>query len=504
MAIYNMKNIKSILNQINTDANLSIIPSLDEFLLTSDKFKPIQLNGWIKTFRKQSNLYFFTLNDGSTIENIQIIFNTSLNNIDEVKKAHIIKILKKLSVGASLELKGFVIKPPENSKETIEILLCEIIHSGIITDRDTYLLNKGRVKTEVLRQNLHIRPKTNLFASLFRIRSAASFAVHSFFQKSGFLHLDPNMITTSDCEGAGEVFSISAHKLNNIPKLNNKVDYSKSFFKKPAYLTVSSQLQLEALSSGLGNCYTTNPSFRAEKSSTSRHLASFTHIEYEMSFADLNDLMDISEKFVKYVITYVLDKCKKDYEFIDKFYTKGIINRLQQYNKKDFKRITYNKAIDIIDNAVSNGKLKLNDVPKPIWGDDLGSVCEKYIAEQHFKLPVLVYNYPKKLKSFYMKEDVLDNTLVNCMDLLVPYIGELIGSSVREDNYDKIIMNMKHKNIDPKPLHWYLDLRKNGSWRHCGAGLGFERLVGMLTMNNKNFNIRDCIPFPVAYNECKY
>ena len=249
-------------------------------------------------------------------------------------------------------------------------------------------------------------------------------------------------------------------------------------------------------------CYTMNPSFRAEKSNTSRHLASFTHVEYEASFGDLNDLISLSEEMIKYVIRECLEKCPEEYSFLNGFYSKGIKSRLEKYIQHTFPRITYDKALEIIHEAIRTKKLKVKFRPK--WGDDLGSICEKYLCEQHFNLPIVVFNYPKELKSFYMKEDSENPKLVNCMDLLVPHIGELIGSSVREDNLDKLLSNMKQKNIETKPLEWYIDLRKNGTWRHYGGGLGFERLVGLLTMDSKNFNVRDCCAFPVAYKECFY
>ncbi len=452
------------------------------------------IKGWVKTIRKQNELSFISINDGSTIKSIQCIYNGNKSD------------LANISTGSSLELVGKFVLPPKNSKEKIECIISEFKYIGKILNPETYILSKkGRVKTDVLRKYQHIRPKTNLFASIFRIRSNLSFAVHQFFNKAGFYHLDPNVITTSDCEGAGEVFKITNFDLSKVPFKNNKVDYTKDFFKKKAYLTVSSQLQLEALSSGLGNCYTTNPSFRAEKSNTSRHLSCFNHVEYEMSFCDIYELMDLSEKLVKYCIKYILDNNTNDLENLNKYYTKGLLSRLNSYISKKFKRITYTKAILIIEDEIKSKKLKIKD--KPVWGDDLGSVCEKHLAENVFKSPIMVYNYPKKLKSFYMKtnrECVDGRETVQAMDLLVPHIGELIGSSVREDDYDILLSNLEKKNINKEPLLWYLDLRKNGTWRHAGAGLGFERLIGMMCMDSSNFNIRDCLPFPTAYKECNY
>jgi asparaginyl-tRNA synthetase len=349
-----------------------------------------------------------------------------------------------------------------------------------------------------MRKHQHLRFRTNYFSAIMKIRSKALSALREFFDERTFYHIDPNVITTSDCEGAGEVFQIVAP--------SDKINGGKTdFFNKNAYLTVSSQLQLEAACAGLGNCYTMNPSFRAEKSNTSRHLASFTHIEYEASFGGLQELLDFSEDMVKYVIRKCLEECSDEYKFLNSFYSKGIISRLQRFSIDDkYPRISYDEAIAILNEAKRDKKLKVEPKDMPEWGDDLGSVCEKYLAEVKFNSPIMVYNYPKKLKSFYMKEDEHNSDVVNCMDMLVPNIGELIGSSVREDDYDKLISNMDIKGVPKEPLDWYIDLRRNGSWRHYGGGLGFERLVGLLTMDSSNFNVRDCCAFPVCYSECEY
>jgi asparaginyl-tRNA synthetase len=498
--------VKYIKNILNKSDKLSLEYSEN---LNRDITHKERINGWIKTYRNQQTIYFLAINDGSTTRNLQVIY--SLDNADDNNKEKLLEILNKLSVGSAVELEGYFVKPPGTSKEKVEMLLTDILNYGEIRDRDTYILNKGRVKPEVIRQYGHLRPKTNLFSSIFRIRNAASYAVHSFFQESGFYHLDPNIFTTSDCEGAGEIFQIISpgyqEEVQTALKEGKELKESdKHFFKKEVFMVVSSQLQLEAICNGLGNCYTTNPSGRAEKSNTTRHLAQFTHVEYELSFSNLDDLMNLSELFVKYVTRYVLNRCSEDIEFLNKRYTKGLLERLEGYLEKDFPRISYTDAISILEKAArtkkSGLKVKQNDLPK--WGDDLGSTCEKYLAEVHYKSPILVYNYPKSLKSFYMKEDSENPDVVNCMDLLIPHIGELIGSSVREDNYEKLIEKMDKKGIDKVPLEWYLDLRKNGTWRHSGGGLGFDRLIGMLTMDSKNFNIRDCTPFPVAYGECMY
>ena len=476
-----------------------VYTNIKEYKLeTFDKYnkndiKLVKLNGWVKTYRNQTDLIFMSINDGSCHKNIQVIFDVNNNLSQKSENVHL--QLNKLSVGSSIELEGVFVKPPETSKEEIELHIVNILHIGIITDREKYILSKGRVKPNIMRKFQHLRCKTNYFAAIMKIRSRALQALNTFFDNNDFYHIDPNVITTSDCEGAGEVFQIVAPE----DKINGGKE---DFFNKTAYLTVSSQLQLEGVCAGLGNCYTMNPSFRAEKSNTSRHLASFTHVEYEASFGGLDDLMNLSENMIKSVIKECLEKCKDEYLFLNGYYSRGIINRLEGYLTDNFERISYDNAIGIIHKFVKKKKLKVKVLPK--WGDDLGSVCEKFLAEKYYKKPIMVYNYPKSLKSFYMKEDKENPKVVNCMDMLIPHIGELIGSSVREDNYEKLLSNMEKKNIDTSPLEWYLDLRKNGTWRHYGGGLGFERLVGMLTMDSNNFNVRDCCAFPVAYGECKY
>lgn len=487
--------IKTLINETKYDSLIFFENIYDKFrdtgIITIEKF-----SGWVKTYRNQGDIFFLGINDGSCQKNVQAIFDINKNLDDNSQET--IKILSKLSIGASVEFYGVIVKPPPSSKEKLEIHITSIINSGIIRDRQTYILSKGRVKPEVMRQHQHLRFKANYFSAIMKIRSKALGAMREFFDTNDFYQIDPNVITVSDCEGAGEVFQIvSPNDIIN----GGKTD----FFNKPAYLTVSSQLQLEAACSGLGRCYTMNPSFRAEKSNTSRHMACFTHIEYEVSFGGLEELMQFSEDMVKYVIEKCLRDCKEEYKFIDSFYTKGIIERLRKYRDcQEFPKVSYTNAISILNKSRNEKKLKIDDKDMPKWGDDLGSTCEKYLAEEVFQLPIMVYNYPKKLKSFYMKEDEYDSNVVNCMDLLVPQIGELIGSSVREDNYEKLLENMEHKNIAREPLEWYLDLRRNGTWRHYGGGLGFERLVGLLTMDNKNFNVRDCSPFPVCYGECSY
>jgi asparaginyl-tRNA synthetase len=481
---------------LKTLINKTDYSSLKYFSLYSKDSLPnkVKLSGWIKTYRDQGELIFMSINDGTTHNNLQVLFDINNNFADDPLEVQ--NKLKELSVSGSVELRGIMVKPPDSSKEKLELHVTDVDYIGVIRDKQSYILSKGRVKPEVMRKHQHIRFKANYFAAIMKIRSKAIDGLREFFNNNDFYHIDPNVVTTSDCEGAGEVFEIVAPS----DKIKKEL-----FFGKKAYLTVSSQLQLEAACSGLGRCYTMNPSFRAEKSNTSRHLASFTHIEYEASFGGLDDLLNLSENMVKHVIRKCLSECKDEYKFLNGYYSKGIIERLTKFsNDSLYPRLSYDDALEMLIQAKKKKKLKIEDCDMPKWGDDLGSACEKYLAEEVYSSPIMVFNYPKKLKSFYMKEDEQNPLVVNCMDLLVPNIGELIGSSVREDNYDKLLENIRNKSIPEDTLDWYIDLRKNGTWRHYGGGLGFERLVGLLTMDNKNFNVRDCCPFPVSYGECEY
>jgi asparaginyl-tRNA synthetase len=375
---------------------------------------------------------------------------------------------------------------------------------GLVQDPVSYILNAKKMSLEILRDHQDVRVKTRTLNAVFRIRSGLSKATHDFFEIVGAKHLNPNIITTSDCEGAGEVFTITnmLGKTNTVPVLKdtNEIDYSKDFFEKHAFLTVSSQLQLELLCAGLSKVWTSNKSFRSEKSKTSRHLAEFEHIEWEFAWTDLNELMNISEHYTQYCFQYVLDNYMDDLEELNKFMSKGIIDKLKTFCSKNYIRITYDDAIKIIvDNQKEIiEKYKLSILPK--WGDDLGSECEKYIAEIVYNHPVFVYNYPKELKSFYMKQNDDGRTVQGC-DLLVPGLGELIGSSVREHDYNKLMKIVEERKMDITPLKWYIDLRRNGSTPTAGAGLGFDRLVRICTGME---NIRDAVCFPVAYQECKF
>ena len=453
----------------------------------------ILVNGWVRNKRIQASLAFIEVFDGSTSKTIQVI----------TENKEFIERLDTLSIGSSISVRGQVVLVP-NIVDKIEVRLESIEYLGLVNDPLTYILNAKKMSLEILRDHQDVRVKTRTLNAVFRIRAGLSKATHDFFHMLGAKHLNPNIVTTSDCEGAGEVFTITniLHKTNDIPivKENNQIDYSKDFFEKHAFLTVSSQLQLELLCAGLSKVWTSNKSFRSEKSRTSRHLAEFEHIEWEFAWTNLNDLMDISEHYTQYCFQYVLDNHMDDLEELNKFTSKGIIDKLKSFCSKKYVRITYDDAIKIIINNQQEIKDKYKLTSLPVWGDDLGSECEKYIAEIIYNHPVFVYNYPKDLKSFYMKQNEDGRTVQGC-DLLVPNLGELIGSSVREHDYNKLMKVVEERKMDITPLKWYMDLRRNGSTPTAGAGLGFDRLVRICTGME---NIRDAVCFPVAYQECKF
>lgn len=449
----------------------------------------VTCNGWIQSVRKQASNLFIQIYDGSCSNNLQVIF---LEKIDDTN----------LHVGSAISVTGKIVKSPAKG-QSYEMLGNSIKVLGKVEDPSTFLPCIKGVKIENLRNKVtHLRPKFQSMRAIFRIRNCLIQALHSYFHKHNCFQLDPNVITTSDCEGAGEAFVITTQLKRD--KENLTVDFSKDFFKKQSYLTVSSQLQLEALCSGMGKVYTMNPSFRAEPSQTNRHVACFTHVEWELAFINLSQLLDFNEDLIKYSISYLLDKNMDDLEILDKFISKGIIDKLKHTVQCEFERLTYTEALNILENNLDGLKQKYKDIELPKWGDDLGSNCEKYLCDVVFRKPVMVYNYPKVLKSFYMKQndDSEDVRTVQSCDVLIPGVGELIGSSIREDDYDKLLSVMKEKNMKIEPLEWYLDLRRNSTFPHGGAGLGFDRLVSYCTFMEGS--IRDVIPFPVAYELCDY
>jgi len=460
------------------------------------------IKGWVRDCRVQSENVFITLYDGSTSDSLQIISN--LSNVIDLDNLR----------GACIEVSGNVIKSPAKGQD-IEMICDKITVIGLVTDKNSILHIKN-IQLETLRSHQHLRSRFRTFNYIYKIRSTLLKNIHNFFHSNNFYNLDPNIITTSDCEGAGEVFTITTlepseiiqiEEKNKSSKKEDKIKdlYSKDFFEKQAYLTVSSQLQLEALSAGLSRVYTLNPSFRAEKSKTKRHLACFTHLEWEIAFINIDQLMDFSEYLIKYVVSETLDNCKKEYEELNKFVSKGIIEKLENIINNKFVRITYDEAIKLIDenkdSIINKSKIDNENIILPIWGDDLGSICEKYICDKIYGKPVFVYNYPKDLKSFYMKLND-DNRTVKAVDLLIPQLGELIGSSIREDSYEKLIKRMDELKMDRYKLDWYIELRKNSTFPHGGAGLGFDRLVNVCTLMDGN--IREVVPFPVSFQECYY
>lgn len=451
---------------------------------------------WVRDYRFQNEIGFLTVYDGSTPYNLQIVCNIEkLDNFDNINNLR----------GACIEVFGNVIKSPAKGQE-IELVATKIIIIGDLNDKKSILLVKN-VNIDTLRNYQHLRSRFKTFSYIYKIRSTLLKNIHNFFNIHNFYNLDPNIITTSDCEGAGEAFQITTLNYNELINKDKKDEdiYKNDFFEKQAFLTVSSQLQLEALCAGLSRVYTLNPSFRAEKSNTKRHLACFTHLEWEIAFINLEQLMDFSENLIKYVIKQTLKDCSLEYIELDKFASKGIIKKLTEFVETGFERISYDVAVNLIEEHKKNilkkysKELTIKDIPK--WGDDLGSYCEKYISEVIYNKPTFVYNYPKDLKSFYMKINDDNKTVQGC-DLLIPGLGELIGSSIREEDYTKLTDEMTRRNMSCDKLDWYLNIRQNSTFPHGGAGLGFDRLVNICTLINGN--IRDVVPFPVAYQECNY
>ena len=432
--------------------------------------------GWVKTIRDSKSLGFMQLNDGSHFKDVQVVFlEEKLANFKEITK---------LNVGSAVRVRGKVVLTPE-AKQPFEIQSSDIFIEGASTS--DYPLQKKRHTLEYLRTIAHLRPRTNTFSAAYRVRSAAAYAIHKFFQEQGFIYAHTPIITGSDCEGAGEMFTITSLDLENIPKTpDGQVDYAQDFFQKRTSLTVSGQLEGECMAMAFGKIYTFGPTFRAEKSYTQRHAAEFWMIEPEIAFADLNDCMELAENMVKFVIDYVLKTCPADMEFFNNFYDKGLVERLEKIVASDFAVVTYTDAVKILEE--NNDKFEY----KVSWGIDLQTEHEKYLTEKVYQRPVFVIDYPKEIKSFYMRENE-DGKTVAAMDLLVPGIGELVGGSQREERLDRLVARMKELNLPEEDYWWYLDLRRYGTTIHSGFGLGFERLVMYLTGIS---NIRDVLPFP--------
>ncbi len=445
--------------------------------------KKVKLAGWVRTLRDSKNFGFIELNDGSFFKNVQIVFDDKLNNFEEIRK---------LSISSSIIVEGVVVKT-ENAKQPFEIKASKVDVVNL-AELD-YPLQKKRHSFEYLRTIAHLRPRTNTFNAVFRVRSVLSYAIHKFFQEKGFVYVHTPIITGSDCEGAGEMFRVTSMDLNNLPKTEDgQIDFSQDFFGKSSHLTVSGQLDVETFAHAFRNVYTFGPTFRAENSNTVKHAAEFWMIEPEICFADLNDYMDLAEEMIKYIITYVRANAPEEMEFFNKFIDIGLFEKLDNVVNSDFGRITYTDAIKELEKV--NDKFEF-----PVhWGTDIQTEHERYLSEVIFKRPVFVTDYPAEIKAFYMKQNP-DGKTVAAADLLVAGIGEIIGGSQREDDFEKLSNKMKELNLSKEDYWWYLDLRRYGSCPHAGFGLGFERMMMYLTGIQ---NIRDVLPFPRTPKNCEF
>lgn len=451
----------------------------------SEKYfsKDVQVSGWVRTVRDSKTFGFIELNDGSFFKNLQVVFDNNLNNFEEICK---------LTLSTSITVIGELVKT-ENAKQPFEVKAKEI--NIIAMSSPEYPLQKKRHTMEYLRTIAHLRPRTNTFNAVFRVRSAASYAIHKFFQERNFVYVHTPIITGSDAEGAGEMFNVNSFDLNDVPKTEDgNVDYSKDFFGKGAHLTVSGQLNVETFAHAFKNVYTFGPTFRAENSNTVKHAAEFWMIEPEICFADLKDDMDLAEDMLKFIIKYVLETCPEEMEFFNSFIDTTLLDRLNNVLNSDFGRITYTDAIKELEKHNDEFDYKVS------WGVDLQTEHERYLSEKIFKKPVFVTDYPAEIKAFYMKLNP-DGKTVAATDCLAPGIGEIIGGSQREDNLEILQNKIKDLKMDEQDYWWYLDLRKYGSVPHAGYGLGFERLIMYITGMQ---NIRDVIPFPRTPKNCEF
>ncbi|AGC67955.1 asparagine--tRNA ligase AsnS [Thermoclostridium stercorarium subsp. stercorarium DSM 8532] len=439
--------------------------------------------GWVRTIRLSKTFGFIELNDGSCLQNLQIVFDDQLPNFMEVSK---------LNVGSSLVVKGNLVLTPQ-AKQPFEIKATSVTVEG--TSTPEYPLQKKRHSFEFLRTIAHLRPRTNTFSAVFRVRSLLAYAIHKFFQENGFVYVHTPIITSSDCEGAGEMFRVTTLDLDNLPRNNDgAVDFSEDFFGKSTYLTVSGQLSVETYCMAFSKVYTFGPTFRAENSNTVRHAAEFWMVEPEIAFADLKDDMELAEAMLKYVINYVMENAPKEMEFFNNFIDNGLIERLTLVKDSQFEHVTYTDAIKILEKADQ-------DFQYPVyWGCDLQTEHERYLTEKYFKKPVFVTDYPKDIKAFYMRLND-DGKTVAAMDLLVPGVGEIIGGSQREERYDYLERRIKELGMKMEDYWWYLELRKYGTVKHAGFGLGFERALMYITGMQ---NIRDVIPFPRTVNHAEF
>lgn len=444
--------------------------------------KEITIGGWLRNKRDSKAFGFLVINDGTFFEPLQVVYKEGLSNFDE---------LSKLNVGAALIVTGVVTATPD-AKQNFEIQATQIEIEG--ASSPDYPLQKKRHSFEYLRTISHLRPRTNTFQAVFRVRSLTAYAIHKFFQERDFVYVHTPLITGSDCEGAGEMFQVTTMDLNHIPtKEDGTIDFTRDFFNKPTSLTVSGQLNGEAYAMAFKNIYTFGPTFRAENSNTTRHAAEFWMIEPEIAFADLKDDMILAESMIKYIIRYVMENAPEEMAFFNEFVDKGLLERLKGVANSDFAHVTYTEAIELLEKHNSEFEYPVK------WGSDLQTEHERFLTEKEFGRPVFVTDYPKEIKAFYMKMNE-DNKTVAAMDCLVAGIGEIIGGSQREDDYDKLVARMNELDLQPENYEFYLDLRKYGTARHAGFGLGFERCVMYLTGMS---NIRDVLPFPRTVNNCE-
>ena len=441
----------------------------------------VLVEGWVRTNRDQKEFGFLNLNDGSYLENVQIVYDQTINNFEEVKKYR---------VGSGVSVVGVVVKSP-NAKQPYEIKAVKVVLEG--DSPEDYPIQPKRHTREFLREKAHLRMRTNLFSAVFRMRSKLAFAIHKFFQERNFVYVNSPLITANDGEGAGEMFQVTTLDLEKIAK-EGKVDYSKDFFGKPVNLTVTGQLEAETYALAFGKVYTFGPTFRAENSNTTRHASEFWMIEPEIAFADLQDDMNLIEDMVKYVVSYVLENAEEEINFFDKFVAPGKKAQLEALVKSNVAVCTHHEAIEILKSA---GDIFEN---KPEFGQDLATEHEKYLTDVHYKAPVFVTNWPKEIKAFYMRLND-DNETVAAVDLLVPGAGELVGGSQREERLDLLVQRMNTLGMNIEPLNWYVDLRKYGGVKHAGFGLGFERLIMYVTGMD---NIRDVIPYARTPKNCEF
>ena len=460
------------------------LTTVKELFKERDKYlnQEIQVGGWIRSIRDSKAFGFIVLNDGTSFDTLQIVYHDTMANFAEVSK---------LNVGAAIVVKGTLVATPE-AKQPFEIQATEVTVEG--ASSADYPLQKKRHTFEYLRTIPHLRARTNTFQAVFRVRSLIAYAIHQYFQEQGFVYVHTPLITSSDCEGAGEMFQVTTLDLDNVPKTEDgAVDYSKDFFGKHTSLTVSGQLNAETYAMAFRNVYTFGPTFRAENSNTTRHAAEFWMIEPEMAFADLDDNMAVAEGMLKYVIRYVLENAPSEMNFFNQFVDKGLLDRLNNVLNSEFGHVTYTEAVKLLEEHNDEFDYKV------FWGCDLQTEHERYLTEKIFKRPVFVTDYPEEIKAFYMKLNP-DGKTVAAVDCLVPGIGEIIGGSQREDDYEKLLARMNELGLKPEDYGFYLDLRKYGSVRHSGFGLGFERCVMYLTGMG---NIRDVVPFPRTVNNCE-